>query len=97
MRPSQKGAPFKKEIAKAFFDLDISDSEPSTASKTPKSRDRNCRIASRPPLDEAKENNKVNILTLPAKIRLRIYNLLVVSRFDLTENPSWQSETQIKS
>lgn len=90
MPPSQKETPFrKKDIAKAFFDLDISDSEPSTASKTPKSRDPNRRIASKPPLDEAKGNDKVTILTLPVEIRLRIYNLLVVSRFDRTENPSW--------
>jgi len=90
MPPSQKETSFrKKDIAKAFFDLDISDSEPSTASKKPKSRDLNHRIASKPPLDKAKGNNKVTILTLPAEIRLRIYNLLVVSRFDRAENPSW--------
>lgn len=90
MPPSQKGTPFKrKDIAKAFFDLDISDSEPSTASKTPKPRDRNRLIASKPPLDEAKGNNKVALLTLPVEIRLRIYDLLVVSRFDRMENPSW--------
>jgi hypothetical protein len=36
MPPSQKETPFKrKDIAKAFFDVDLSD-EPSTASKTPK-------------------------------------------------------------
>ena len=90
MPPSQKETPFKrKDIAKAFFDLDISDSEPSAASKTPKPRDRNRLIASKPPLDEAKGNNKVALLTLPVEIRLRIYELLLVSRFDRTQNPSW--------
>jgi hypothetical protein len=90
MSPSQKGIPFKrKDIAKAFFDLDISDGEPSTASKTPKPRDRNRLIASKPLLDEAKGNNKVALLTLPVEIRLRIYDLLLVSRFDRKENPSW--------
>jgi hypothetical protein len=34
--------PFKrKDIAKAFFDLDLSGSEPSIASRTPKPHDRN--------------------------------------------------------
>ncbi|TAQ88737.1 hypothetical protein B7494_g2908 [Chlorociboria aeruginascens] len=90
MPPSQKGAAFrKKDIAKAFFDLDITDSETSIASKTPKPRDRNRQIASRPPLDNAKSSNKVAFLTLPVEIRLRIYDLLVVSRFDRRENPSW--------
>jgi len=80
MPPSQKETPFKKkDIAKAFFDLDISDSEPSTESKTPKPRERNRLIASTPPLDEAKGNNKVTLLTLPVEIRLRIYDLLLVS------------------
>jgi hypothetical protein len=56
---------------KAFFDLDISNSEPSTASKTPKPRDRNRPIASKPPaIDDAKGNNKVARLTLPVEIRL---------------------------
>ena len=91
MPPSQKETPFKrKDIAKAFFDLDLSDSEPSTASKTPKPRDRNRLIASKPPaIDEAKGNNKVALSTLPVEIRLRIYDLLLVSRFNRTENPSW--------
>ena len=90
MPPSQKRTAFrKKDIAKAFFDLDISDSETSIASKTLKPRDRNRQIASRPPLDKAKGSNKVALLTLPVEIRLRIYDLLVVSRFDRRENPSW--------
>lgn len=71
------------------FDFDISDSEPSTASKIPKPRDRNRLIASKSPLDEAKENNKVALLTLPIEIRLLIYDLLVVSCSDRTGSSSW--------
>lgn len=77
--------PFKrKDIAKAFFDLDTSD-ESSTTSKTPKPQDCNRPIA--PALKGAKGNNNVALLTLPVEIRLRIYNLLLISRFDRTENP----------
>ena len=85
------GLPFTRiAIAKAFFDLDLSDSEPSIASKTPKPRDRNRPVASQPPdTNEAKGNNKVTLLTLPAEIRLRIYDQLLVSRFDRMQNPSW--------
>jgi hypothetical protein len=81
MPPSQKGTPFKrKDIAKAFFDFNLSGG-PSTASKTPKPRDRNRLIASEPPaIDEAKGNNKVALLTLPVEIRLRIYDLLLRSK-----------------
>jgi hypothetical protein len=67
--PSQKGTPFKrKDIAKAFFDLDLSGG-PSTASKTSMPRDLNHVIASKPPAtNEAKGNNKVALLTLPIEI-----------------------------
>lgn len=93
MPPSQHGMPFKRKvIAKAFFGLDLPD-EPSTASKTPKPRDRNRRIASKPPAtDKAKGNNKITLLTLPVEIRLQIYDLLLVSRFDRTECPSMAVE-----
>jgi hypothetical protein len=76
MPPSEKGAPFKrKDIAKAFFDLDLSDSGSSTASKIPKPRDRNRPVASQPlAINEAEGNNKVTLLTLPVEIRLQIYN-----------------------
>jgi hypothetical protein len=90
MPPSQNGMPFtRRDIAKAFFDLDFSDSGPSIASKTPKPRDRNRPVASQPPTNEANGNNKVTFLTLPVEIRLRIYDQLLVSRFDRTQNPSW--------
>ncbi len=83
MPSSQKGTPFKrKDIIKAFFDLDLFN-EPSTASKTLKLCNHNCLIASKPSaIDEVKENNKVALLTLSVEIRLQIYDLLLVSRFD---------------
>ncbi|TVY13898.1 hypothetical protein LARI1_G006212 [Lachnellula arida] len=81
MPPSQQGTPFKrKDIAKAFFDLDISDSRPLTASKTPKPRDRNPPIASKPLVNTAKGDHKVTLLTLPVELRLRIYDLLLMFR-----------------
>jgi hypothetical protein len=91
MPPLQRRAPFnRKDIAKAFFDLDISDSEPPTVRKIPKPR--RSQIASKPPLDTAQRNNTVGFLDLPLEIRLRIYDLLVVSRFDRATNPSWAVE-----
>ncbi|TVY91793.1 hypothetical protein LAWI1_G002175 [Lachnellula willkommii] len=89
MPPSQQGTPCKrKDIAKAFFDLDISDSRPLTASKTPKPRDRNPPIASKPLVNTAKGDNKVILLILPVELRLRIYDLLLGSRFNPEDNPS---------
>ncbi|KAF2715247.1 hypothetical protein K504DRAFT_457417 [Pleomassaria siparia CBS 279.74] len=91
MPPSKDGMPFiTKDIAKAFFELDLSGNGPSITSKTPKPRDRNPPVA--PPLpvtNEVKGNNRVTFLTLPVEIRLQIYNELLVSRFDRTQNPSW--------
>lgn len=72
MPPSQKKTSFKrKDIVKAFFDLDLFDNESLTASKIPKPRDRNRPIISQPPItNEAEGNNKVTLLTLPVEIRL---------------------------
>jgi hypothetical protein len=86
----QKETPFKRKgIAKAFFDLDLS-GRPSTASKTPKPRNRNRLITFKPPaIDEAKRHHKAALLTLPVEIRFRIYDLFIVSQFNRTENPSW--------
>jgi hypothetical protein len=90
MPPLQRKTSFrKKDIARAFFDLDISDSESPTASKTSQPRDRNRRMASKPPLDEVKGSNKFTFLTLPVEIRLLVYSRLLVSQFDRTQNPSW--------
>jgi len=59
MPPLQKGTSFKrKDIAKAFFDLDLADSEPSPASKTLKPRDRTRLMASKPSLDEDKRKQQ---------------------------------------
>ena len=71
MPPSQKGTPFKrKDITKAFFDLDLSDAEPSNASKrAPKSTDHNRLVTTQPPAtNNAKGNNKATFLTLPVEI-----------------------------
>jgi hypothetical protein len=42
--------------------------------------------ASQPRTNEVKRSNKVTFFTLPAEIRLRIYDLLLINRFDRTEN-----------
>lgn len=88
MPSSQQWIPFKrKDIAKAFFDHDISGG-PSTANKAPGPRNLNCRGVT-PATNHAKANNSATFLTLPVEIRLQIYDLLLVSRFDRTQNPSW--------
>jgi hypothetical protein len=94
MPPSQKGTPFKrKDIAKAFFDLDLSDAGPLNAGKTPKPPHCDPPVASQSlAINNAKGNNKATLLTLPAEIRLRIYDRLLVSRFDPEQNPSWAVE-----
>jgi len=69
MPPSQNGTPFKrKNIAKAFFNLDLSD-KPLTISKTFKPRYYNRLIASKPPtINKAKGNIKFALLSLPIEI-----------------------------
>lgn len=91
MPPSKNEMPFvTNNIAKAFFEMDLSGNGPSIARKKPKPRDRNPLVVP-PPLatNEVKGINKVTFLTLPVEIRLRIYDELLVSRFDRTQNPSW--------
>lgn len=79
-----------KDIAKAFFELDLSGNGPSIARKKPKPHDRNPLVAPPPPAtNEVKGINKVTFLILPVEIRLRIYDERLVSRFDRTQNPSW--------
>ncbi|PQE29809.1 hypothetical protein CJF32_00000472 [Rutstroemia sp. NJR-2017a WRK4] len=82
MGPSQNEQPFtRKAIAKAFFGLDSSDNELSDDHVGP--------VASQPlTTNEIKERNEVTLLTLPAEIRLRIYDYLLISRFDRRVNPS---------
>jgi hypothetical protein len=91
MPPSKNEMPFMtKDIAKAFFEIDLSGNGPSTAREKPKPPDRNPLVAPPPPAtNEVKGINKVTLLTLPVEIRLQIYDELLVSRFDRTENPSW--------
>lgn len=85
MPSSQQSTPFtRKDIAKAFFDLDLPGG-PSTANEAPSPRVLNRRVIT-PAI------NNATFLTLPVEIRLLVYDLLLVSRFDgpvRTENPSW--------
>jgi len=76
---------FTRKVAKAFFNLDLSDNLPLIANETPNSRDCH-QITSQLRANETE--NKANFLVLPVELRLRIYNYLLVSRFDRTENPS---------
>jgi hypothetical protein len=91
MRPSQNEQPFtRKAIAKAFFGLDSSDNELSDDHVGP--------VASQPlTTNEIKERNEVTLLTLPAGIRLRIYDYLLISRLDRRLTPPGRWEIQIKS
>jgi hypothetical protein len=73
----------RRAIAKAFFGLDISDAEPSSTvgSQRPKKSSK----SKAPP----KTKQKSLLLELPIEIRLKIYDLLLVSRFNRWDNPSW--------
>ncbi|KAI4858896.1 hypothetical protein F4820DRAFT_441415 [Hypoxylon rubiginosum] len=73
----------RKAIAKAFFGLNISDAEPSSrvGSQRPKKSSR-----TEAPI---KTKQKSPLLDLPVEIRLIIYDLLLVSRFNRWDNPSW--------
>jgi hypothetical protein len=86
MPSSKDEMPFvTKSIAKAFFEIDLSGDGPSIARKKPKPRDCNPLVALPPPAtNEVKVINKVTFLNLPVEIRLRIYDELLVSRFDRT-------------
>ena len=80
MPPSQEETFVKgKDTTNTNFDHDISYSDPSAASKTSQPHDRNCLIASEPPIDKTKKNNKAFFLTLPVEIRLLIYDLLLIA------------------
>ncbi|GAW20556.1 hypothetical protein ANO14919_100640 [Xylariales sp. No.14919] len=73
----------RKAIAKAFFDLDISDAEPSSrvGSQRPKKNSKT-KAAIKP-------KEKSLLLDLPVELRLQTYDLLLVSRFNRPDNPSW--------
>jgi hypothetical protein len=79
-----------RNIAKAFFELDLSNPGPPTTSKTPDLHDDARANAPRPSTtNDPKEGRNNRFLTLPAEIRLQIYEKLLISRFDRTQNPSW--------
>lgn len=73
----------RKAIAKAFFDLDISDVEPSSTMKSQRHKKSSEDGAS------TKIKQRILLLELPVEIRLIIYDLLLVSRFNRWDNPSW--------
>ncbi|RDL33894.1 Uncharacterized protein BP5553_08262 [Venustampulla echinocandica] len=67
---------------------DISNSGPSTSHQAPSPR-RLDRLVITPATNNVKANNNVSFLSLPLEIRLQIYDLLLVSRYDPAQNPSW--------
>ena len=91
MPPSQEETFLKgKDTTNTNFDHDISYSDPSAASKTSEPHDRSCLIASEPPIDKTKKNNKASFLKLPVEIRLLIYDLLLIAGvLDLGYNYRW--------
>lgn len=76
----------RQDIEKAFSGLDISETQPSSSDSNRSKRDPR---ADRPSSTSNGIKPKPTLLTLPAEIRLRIYDLLLVSRFDRMVNPSW--------
>lgn len=73
----------RKAIAKAFFGLDISDAEPSSTVGIRRLKKSGKTKA------PTKAKQKCLLLDLPVEIRLKIYDLLLVSRFNRWDNPSW--------
>ncbi|KAL4937778.1 hypothetical protein BDV06DRAFT_202233 [Aspergillus oleicola] len=82
--------PFRrKDIAKAFFNLDISNIELSSTKNEnlgPAGRNSSSNFSVE---TTNKAERKLTLLGLPAEIRVQIYDLLLVSRFNREENPSW--------
>ncbi|KAL3473605.1 hypothetical protein BJX99DRAFT_233194 [Aspergillus californicus] len=79
----------REDIAKAFFNLDVSNIElSSTKSETlkPASRDSSSNLSVEL---TNKAEPKLTFLRLPAEIRLQIYDLLLVSRFS-RDDPAWE-------
>lgn len=89
LAPSKMASPFRrKDIAKALFDLDISDTEPSSFDKKLMRPRRN--PSCHPSITiTSRAEQELTLLALPAELRLRIYELLLVSWFDPAQNPSW--------
>lgn len=82
------GMPFRRQdIAKAFFGLDLSDTQSASVDSN---RPTACRRDSESTIQLPTTNNiRPALLALPIEIRLQIYDLLLVSRFDREQNPSW--------
>jgi hypothetical protein len=91
MAPSNNEWPFvTNKMAKAFFELDLSDPRPPTTSNTRKPRDNHCTNASSPvTANDTKEKSNNRFLSLPTEIRLHVYDKLLISRFERMQNPSW--------
>lgn len=81
----------REDNAKAYFDLDLSDTEPSSTDKKPRAPRRDSQSSTSVPTTNNSNNAQRNLtlLALPAEIRIKIYDLLLVSRFDRKENPFW--------
>lgn len=87
---SKMASPFRrKDVLKAFFDLDVSDTEPSSAkaSKPGLAPPGPRRYSLVPTTKEDEQESK--LMVLPSEIRTQIYDPLLVSRFDREQNPSW--------
>ncbi|KAJ5552380.1 hypothetical protein N7494_001758 [Penicillium frequentans] len=80
--------PFRRQdIAKAFgFDLCDTQSSVDSNRNRPPPRDPQATAQSLPTNETS---TKSAFLALPAEIRLQIYDLLLVSRFNREQNPSW--------
>jgi len=77
-------------MMKSFFGRKLSDEGPSNAVKATQVPRRDPSDTSQPRAkDDLEFNNKTTFLTLPVEIRLRIYDLLLVSRFDRDKSPGW--------
>ena len=70
----------KENIAKAFFDLDIFDAGPSHSEEASAEPEREVKIET---------PQATGFFILPTEIRLRIYDLLLVSRSSRQVSPSW--------
>jgi hypothetical protein len=90
MAPSRNNIPFvTKNIAKAFFELDMSDDGPRRPRQSSKPYDVRAPATSHPTAQGTPTTKSPLLSRLPAEVRLRIYEELLVARFDREENPSW--------
>ncbi|OAL44870.1 hypothetical protein IQ07DRAFT_592123 [Pyrenochaeta sp. DS3sAY3a] len=75
-------------MAKAFFEFDLSGPKSPLINNTPTPRaHENARLSST--ANDATRKSNSRFLSLPTEIRLQIYEILLISRFDRTQNPSW--------